>query len=75
MPLAVESSSAEVCRPSGTRVCLRAYPGLTPWANIFRPSGAGAWVGVLPLAPDMLSPLTYDGHRAGFDPPQCQGRE
>jgi hypothetical protein len=30
-----------LCRPSGTRSDFPLYPGLTSWANIFRPSGAG----------------------------------
>ena len=29
------------CRPYGTRSDFLLYPGLTSWANLFRPSGAG----------------------------------
>jgi len=28
-----------LCRPYGTYIFRAAYPGLTPWANIFRPFG------------------------------------
>jgi hypothetical protein len=31
-----------LCRPFGTRVDCPLYPGLTPWANTFRPNGAAA---------------------------------
>src|SRR5258708_3970771 len=30
-----------LCRPSGTQSSLALYPGLTSWANIFRPYGTG----------------------------------
>jgi hypothetical protein len=31
-----------LCRPYGTYIFRAAYPGLTPWANIFRRFGAGS---------------------------------
>jgi hypothetical protein len=30
-----------MCRPAGARLSLHPFPGLTPWANSFRASGAG----------------------------------
>lgn len=35
--------SAVLCRPSGTRSDFAPYPGLTSWANLFRPSGAAVF--------------------------------
>jgi len=32
------------CRPSGARLFAGRVPGLTPWANEFRPFGAGVVV-------------------------------
>jgi hypothetical protein len=38
---ALKCVGEKLCRPSGTRFDFPPYPGLTSWANIFRPSGAG----------------------------------
>ncbi len=35
---------ANLCRPSGTRSIFALYPGLTSWANVFRPYGPVLWV-------------------------------
>jgi hypothetical protein len=52
------------CRPSGTRSLSRRYPGLTPWANMCRPCGAGVWwlnliaCPAIQFHPDLSDPTT-----------------
>lgn len=38
LPPGLAKGGANLCRPRGTRVFLRAHPRLKPWAIIFRPS-------------------------------------
>ena len=35
---------ANLCRPFGTRSLFAFYPGLTSWANVFRPHPPVLWV-------------------------------
>ena len=42
------------CHPYGTRARFPLYPGLTPWANIFRRFAAGVWKILLDRQPQIL---------------------
>jgi len=42
-PQVVKCVRENLCRPSGTPSDLPLHPGLTSWANLLRPSGAGVW--------------------------------